>query len=506
MPYVIAYHLGTSGVRATLHAPDGIPVSASFVAYPTFYPKPQWHEQRPADWWDGVCRATRKLLQKTGAAPKEILAAAVSGHSLAAVPLGAGGELLMDQVPIWSDTRAEGCLDSFFEAVPYLKWYSITGNGDPPACYSVFKLIWMKEHHPELFAKTKKALGSKDYINYMFTGVMATDPSYASGSGVYDLLNWRYCEEFVAVSGIPGDILPEIIPSHEVVGRVTAAAAESTGLAEGTPVACGGVSNSCLALGALGMEENRVYMSLGSSCWLAVNVSKPLIEARFLPFTFAHIEEGRYTSAMSIFAAGSAYLWVRKQLCRDIGNRRDAFSLMDSWAGKAPVGSNGVIFNPSLAGGSTQERSTYIQGAFMGLTLATTREDMIRAAMEGVALNMQLLLEQIELQVGKSDEILMCGQGSRSEMWQKIFAGVFDRTIVKTDMYRDATALGAAAIAARACGLWRDYAPVRAVHTVRSERKPVPEEQAAYRRLISYFSKSRHFLSEFGDAVREDAD
>ena len=166
MPKIIAYDLGTGGIKASLHKESGESEASAFIGYKTYYPKPQWHEQRPGDWWGAVCESTKELLLKTGTKAEEVSAVALSGHSLVVAPIDEHGDLLLPQIPIWSDTRAEKSLDAFFDEIPYLKWYSTTGNGDPPACYSIFKLIWMKENQPEVFAKTRKVLGSKDYVNY----------------------------------------------------------------------------------------------------------------------------------------------------------------------------------------------------------------------------------------------------------------------------------------------------------------------------------------------------
>ena len=503
MAKVIAYDLGTGGIKASLYDETGESLADSFMQYDTYFPEDSWHEQRPMDWWDAVCKSTRVLLDKTGVSADEIVSLALSGHSLVAVPIDREGKLLLDRVPIWSDTRATDMVDTFFAELPYERWYMTTGNGDPPECYSVLKMMWMKRHQPEVFEKTHIMLGSKDFVNYMFTGEMCTDPSYASGSGVFDLKAWDYSDEFIAASGLPESLFPPIRPSHAIVGRVTEQAASASGLKAGTLVACGGVDNSCMALGARGIGQGKVYTSLGSSSWIAVTAKEPILDPVTRPFVFAHIEEGFYTSATSIFSAGNSLRWVRDQLCPEVLDDVDPYRRMNGWAASVPVGSNGLLFNPSLAGGSAQEKSPNIRGSYMGLSLGSTRANMVRAAMEGIALSLKVCLGDLNKYVPCDGEMLLCGGGSKSPLWRQIFADVYNVNILKTNIDQDAASLGAAAIAARGCGLWEDYSRIESLHKMESLERPVSENAEKYQALYGVFKKWTDALADFGDDMQE---
>lgn len=209
---LIAWDLGTGGVKASLFDAGGASLAETFRPYDTFFPREKWVEQRPLDWWEGVCAATASLLEESGCAPAEIACAALSGHSLVAVPLDREGRLLSEQVPIWCDMRASDQIPVFFRELSYEDWYLTTGNGDPPETYTILKLMWMKAHQPELFGKIHKIVGSKDFVNYKLTGRICTDPSYASGFGVFNLKQWDYEDRFFAAAGIDRAIFPEIVP------------------------------------------------------------------------------------------------------------------------------------------------------------------------------------------------------------------------------------------------------------------------------------------------------
>lgn len=304
--YFISYDLGTGGVKASLYDRDFTSLAKCFIEYPTYYPADGWHEQRPEDWWRSVCRSTHMLLSQTGVDNREIACVALSGHSLVTVPIDEGKQVLLDQVPIWSDSRASSQADKFFQIINEADWYMRTGNGFPPSCYSLFKLMWLKENQPELFSHISKILGSKDYINFRLTNNVFTDHSYASGFGAYDLSQHKIIPSFLDAAGIPLSIFPDIVPSHQIIGSVTAEASLQCGLAAGTPVACGGVDNACMALGAVGTVPGKVYVSLGSSSWIPVNSTQPVLDVKRRPYVFAHIQENMYTSAYSIFAGGSS--------------------------------------------------------------------------------------------------------------------------------------------------------------------------------------------------------
>lgn len=501
MKKIIAYDLGTGGIKASLFSEDGTSLAEMFQQYDTLFPEDKFCEQRPADWWEGVCKATRILLEKSNSLKEEIAGVALSGHSLVAVPFDDQGCQLLDQVPIWCDMRAVKQSEDFFKKISYPQWYETTGNGDPAECYTIFKLMWLKEHKPDIFHRTHKILGSKDFINYKFTGQMCTDPSYASGFGVFHLLNWDYEDSYFEAAGIPKELFPDLKPSDSIIGYVTEEASAVSGLAVGTPVACGAVDNTCMALGARGLCEGVMYTSLGSSSWIAVTSQKPILDHATHPFVFAHAKKGYYTSAVSIFSAGNSFRWIRDHLCRDLANDTDTYDMMNKMAEAVPVGSNGVLFNPSLAGGSAQEPSPNLCGGFLGLKLKNTREDLVRASMEGIAMALRNVLDILLTQVEIHGEMQLCGGGSKSAVWRQIFADVYNLPILKTNIDQDAASLGAAALAANACGLWKGYDKINEIHITESLIKPDKKANETYEKLLPVFRKWTNELAKLGEKM-----
>jgi xylulokinase len=508
METILAYDLGTGGNKASWYDTEGRLLAAVFSAYETEYPRAGWHEQRPEAWWNSVVQSTRQLLAGGAADPGSIRGLAISGHSLGCVPLDDSGNLLRGSTPIWSDKRPAEQTTRFFQKVDPIRWYRLTGNGFPPPHYTAFKILWYRDHEPEMFGRIHKVIGTKDYVNYRLTGRVATDYSYASGTGVYDLTGWDYSDDLLDAADLPRDLFPEIVPATEILGELTTEAAEMLGLPKRILVACGGVDNSCMALGAKNVAEGRTYASLGSSMWIAVSSSRPLLDDRVKPYVFTHVIPGMFTSAVAIFSGGTSFRWVRDHLCASLAERaveegRDPYDVMTALAAESPPGARKLLFNPSLAGGSSLEGSPNIRGAFLGLDLGHTQSDVVRASMEGIALNLRLVLDELRRLGGGSDEMVAVGGASRSPLWRQIFADALEIDIVKTNVGQEAGSLGAAAVAAMACGLWNDFGRIDEIHQREAVARPNATSVNIYRQLLPLFRQASLDQARLGDALAE---
>jgi xylulokinase len=214
-----------------------------------------------------------------------------------------------------------------------------------------------------------------------------------------------------------------------------------------------------------------------------------------------------YTSATSIFSAGTSFRWVRDNLCRDLveealQRRVEDYEVMTSVAAEAPAGSHRLLFNPSLGGGTALDASPNIRGAFVGLDLKHTKADIVRATMEGIVMGLQIALDALRELTRIGDEILVVGGGSRSRLWRQICADVFDLRIVKTNIDQNAAALGAAAVASVGIGLWEDFTKVDTIHRVVDQTEPIPENREIYRELLPIFRRVAEQQAEIGDMMQ----
>lgn len=507
MAYILSYDLGTGGTKASLFDAQGVSHASTFVSCKTYFPQELFHEQRPEDWWNSVVGSTRELLSVSGVNPEEIVCLAVSGHSLGVTPVAADGTLLTQYTPIWSDSRAGAQAARFFEQVDETQWYMTTGNGFPAPLYGIFKIMWLRDNFPELYDRAACFLGTKDYVNYRMTGVMATDHSYASGSGVYDLRRRGYVDAYIAASGVDARKLPRIVESADILGTLTDEAARTLGLPRAVKVAAGGVDNACMCLGAACTHDGDSYTSLGTSAWIAVASHEPVVNPQKRPYVFAHCIPGMYASATSIFSAGNSFRWLKNTFFAHLEEKAqqegcDVYDLLTQMAAKAPAGSHKLIFNPSLAGGSGLDKSPHVRGCFTGLTLSHTREDVVRATLEGICMNLRLAMDVLSQNVTLSDEMLIVGGGGKSQFWRALFASIYNKTIIETNVGQDAGSLGAAAVAAVGCGLFKDYDAVRAVHKRRGAIAPDAGERAVYEAILPVFARIADLQSDVGDMLK----
>lgn len=505
MKYVIAYDLGTGGVKTSLFTETGESIGSSFREYDTYYPTSDFREQNPDDWWDVVINTTKELLEKTGKNKEDIVAAACSGYSLGVVPIGFDGNLLLNRVPVWYDARANALAETMFQSEEeYNKWYMMTGNGFPAGLYSAFKIAWYKQNMPEIYKNTNKFIGTKDYINYKLTGVLCTDHSYASGSGVYDLQKNDYDDDWIAKFGLKKDVFPELKESAEIVGTIKPDVADMLGLSRDMKIAAGGVDNACMSAGSGCVLDGMSYTSLGTSSWIALAGKTPVLDKKTKPYVFGHLIKGMYVSAQSIFSAGNTYRWVRDVLCPDLvenekNGGEDSYKIMDRMAAESPVGANGLIFTPTLGGGNSLDKSVDARGTISGLDLMHSRGDVIRAALEGICFGLKNALNDLEEKAPFLDEMLIVGGGAKSPFWMSLFADIFEKNITESKVGANAGSLGAMACAAIAVGLWKDFTPLVDINKpvrITAIQKNNLEE---YRKLFKIYMKVADFQSDIAE-------
>lgn len=504
MKYIIAYDLGTGGMKASLWNEYGIAIESSFEECETFYPLPEHRNQRPQDWWNMLEKSTEKLLSKVDVAKEDILGIGISGHSLGVVPIGENGELLQEYVPVWSDGRAQAQQDEVFQTIDEDEWYLKTGNGFPAKLYGAFKILWYKQNMPEMYNKTKVFLGTKDYLNYMLTGELATDHSYASGSGVYDLEKLEYDKDYISKMGLRESDFPIIRESSFIIGKLKTEIAKQLGLSENTIVSHGGVDNACMAAGAGCVEDGSAYTSLGTSSWIATTSSKPVVNTSSHPYVFAHLIKGKFASATSIFSAGNTFRWVRDVICTDLVEEEkhggvNSYIAMDKIAAASPIGANGIFMVPHLAGGSGLDKSVNVRGCYTGLDLKHTKGDIVRASLEGICHALKVALDELGKEVELKDGLLIVGGGSKSKLWMSLFADIYGLDIITSAVGENAGSLGAMATAAIACGLWEDYSKLKDINKPEKEFVKVPENVEKYANLHKIYKKVSDFQCEIAE-------
>ncbi len=488
---ILAHDLGTTGDKATLFdAATGAPLAATFAAYPTAYPRPNWAEQEPTHWQAAIFDSTRQLLEQSGIAPAAIAAVSFSGTMQGALPVDVTGRPLRPCI-IWADQRATAESDAIVAACGADAIYRLTGLRASPA-YTAAKMLWIKAHQPEIFRRTHKVLHVKDYAAFLLTGVMATDYSDASGTQLLDIQARRWAAAMATAIGLSADLLPDLCPSATVIGRVTPAAAAATGLLAGTPVVIGGGDGACATVGAGAVGAGDAYTYIGSSAWMALSAAEPLLDPAQRTITMAHLDPALYFTLGNMQSAGGAYDWLAGLLTAD-GVERD-FAALDALAAGVPAGARGLLFLPHLLGERAPYWNPAARGAFVGLAMPHGRSEVVRAALEGVAFHLRLILDSLRSQGAAVRAMRLIGGGARSALWRQILADALGLPLLLPALTAEATSLGAAIAGGVGVGFYPDYRVAGQLIPVRQAETPDPATQARYEALIALYADTYRAL------------
>ncbi len=483
---ILAFDLGTTGNKASLFAADGYPLASQVSAYPTAYARPGWAEQNPEDWWASVCEATAGLLASSKHSAEDIAAVSFSGQMMACLPVDPAGIPLRPAL-IWADSRAEEEARWLAERVGGERVYAVTGHR-ASASYTAAKALWLRAHEPEVWARTAHLLQAKDYVAYRLTGEYATDYSDASGTNLFDLEGRAWSVEIADAIGLDLGLLPAARPSATVIGTVSARAAVETGLRPGTPVVIGGGDGACATAGAGVVGPGDAYCYLGSSSWIAYVSRAPLLDPAQRTFTFAHLDPAYLFPTGTMQAAGASFDWLERLLRG--GGEGVLYDALEAGAGDVPPGANGLLFLPYLLGERSPHWNPRARGAFLGLTMSHGRAEMARAVLEGVALNLRLILDAFREQGAPIQALRLIGGGARSAVWRQILADALGLPLLLPTLLVEATSLGAAVAGGVGVGLYPGYEVVREIVQVRPGEEPTAASAARYEEIYPLFREA----------------
>lgn len=478
---LLGIDIGTSACKAAAFSKDGSVISQVSQDYPVYYPHPGWAEQDPNDWWRAVCAAIRALLETGGIKAEEICGIGVDGQSWSAIPVDKSGTVLCN-TPIWMDTRAQQICERMEAQFGQERLFSTSGNPVQPM-YTMPKVLWYREQQPEIYTNTYKILQSNSFIVYRLTGAVTQEPSQGYGWNCYDMARGTWNIELCREIGVNPELLPEIVPSHAVVGGVTKSAAAQTGLCEGTPVVAGGLDAACGTLGVGVIHPGETQEQGGQAGGMSICMDTCQMEPRLI--LGAHVVPGRWLLQGGTVGGGGAVNWFEREFCaaeriaaKEKGT--NSFMEMDAAAAQVPPGSEGLIFLPYLAGERSPIWDADAKGVFYGIDFSKTRGHFARAVMEGVAYSLRHNLEVAE-QAGVHANILRAmGGAANSRLWMQIKADITGKKIVVPSA-DTATALGAAILAGVGTGMYQDFEDaVRQTVTIRREFTPNPENTAVY--------------------------
>lgn len=475
-PYLLGIDIGTSACKVAVFTKDGQVAAAATGDYPVYYPKEGWAEQNPEKWWDAVCSAIRKALEKGKIQPEEIAGVGIDGQSWSAIAIDKEGKVLAN-TPIWMDTRAQSICDRLNEEIGEDAIFQVAGNSLQPS-YTTAKIIWYKENMPEVYKKIDKILQSNSYIAYRLTGAITQDVSQGYGLHCFDMKTGTWDEEMCKKLGIPVEFLPEICACDKIVGTVTKKASLECGLAVGTPVVAGGLDAACGTLGAGVIHPGETQEQGGQAGGMSICMDSYKADPRLI--LGFHVVPGQWLLQGGTTGGGGVMRWFEREFAdyeRTMEEETGKSSLvqLNEIGEKVSPGCDGVVFLPYMAGERSPIWNPYAKGVFYGLDFSKTKGHMLRACMEGVAFSLRHNLE-IAQEAGAQVQVLCAMGGSaNSLLWTQIKSDITGKPIVVPSS-DTATTLGAAILAGVGVGFYESYEEAVAL-TVKETRSHTPNEE-----------------------------
>ncbi len=503
MPYLLGIDIGTSGTKTILIDETGRVHARAIQEYPLYGPRPLWSEQNPADWWAATTGTVAKVLQESGVDRKDIRGVGLSGQMHGAVFLDENDEVLRPAI-LWNDQRTQAECDWIMEAVGRDRVVELTSNPVLTG-FTAPKIVWLRNNEPELFARVRKVLLPKDYIRLKLTGEYATEVSDASGTSLFNVTKREWAGEMLERCAIPKEWMPRSYESPEVSGKVNAAAAAATGLAEGTPVVGGGGDQAAGAVGNGIVETGIVSSTVGTSGVVFAFSDTPEVDPGLRLHTFCHAVPGKWHLMGVMLSAGGSLQWYRDTFMQPEkvvagALMKDPYELITAEAAQVPEGAEGLIFLPYLTGERTPYPNPNARGVFFGITRRCDRAYFARAILEGVAFGLRDSFEIMKEMKLPIRQVRASGGGSRSSLWRQIQADVTGHTHVTINV-DEGPALGVALLAGVGSGVYPSVEEAcRSVIRVDKETSPCAVNRAAYDRFYKvYRNLYAHIKSDFAD-------
>ncbi len=468
----VGVDLGTSSVKLLLMEENGEIKNIVTREYPLYFPKPGWSEQKPEDWWEQFVSGMKELLD--GFDRSQVDGISFGGQMHGLVILDRDDHVLRPAI-LWNDGRTQEECDYLNITVGREKISAYTANMALTG-FTAPKLLWVKKHEPEIFAKIEKIMLPKDYLAYRLSGVHCTDVSDASGMLLFDVKNKCWSKEMMDIVGIREEQLARVFESYQAVGTLTAQSAADLELPESVRVIAGAGDNAAGAVGTGTLEHGMCSVSLGTSGTVFIATDEFAVDAENAMHSFAHAN-GRYHFLGCMLSAASANKWWMDEI---IGTK----DYPKEQEGIRRLGDNQVFFLPYLMGERTPHNNPNARGTFVGMTMDTTRADMTEAVLEGVTFALRDALEIARSFGVKIERVRLNGGGAKSPLWCRIVANIMN---VKVDKINSAEGpgFGAAILAAVGCGRFASVEEaaaklIKVVSTTEQEQELVEKYEKKY--------------------------
>ena len=479
MKLYIGIDLGTSAVKLLLMDEAGSIKNIVTKEYPLEFPQPGWSQQAPQDWHKAVMEGIPQLL--AGSDPAKVAGIGCGGQMHGLVVLDKDDNVIRPAI-LWNDGRTARQVDYLNNEIGKQKLSAMTAN-IAFAGFTAPKLLWMRENEPENFARIAKIMLPKDYINYILTGVHACDYSDASGMLLLDVEHKRWSSEMLAICGICDSQMPRLFESYDCIGTVKPEVAALLGIPATVKVAAGAGDNAAAAVGTGTVGEGGCNISLGTSGTVFISSKKFGVDDTNALHAFAHADGGYHLMGCMLSAA-SCNKWLLEDILGTSDHAAEQAAIREE-----RLGENHTYFLPYLMGERSSINDTNARGTFIGMTMDTTRADLVQAVLEGVAFAIRDSVEVARSLGVTINSSKICGGGAKSALWKRILANVLNVKL-ENPVSEQGPGMGGAMLAMVACGAYGSEQEIcdRFVQ-VASTVDPEPELVAKYEMRYQQFKK-----------------
>lgn len=483
MKYLLGIDFGGGASKATLLSTDGLIVSENTVEYPTLYPSVGACEQDPRDWISALCENCRAIIAGSGISADDISAVAIDSATHTSLICDKSFEPIRNAIH-WTDSRSRRQANHL-RARHGDEIFRLTYH-KPDTIWTLPVLLWLKENEPENFKRLSYIFFEKDYIRYFLTGIYATDYIEAQGSMLFDCNTLRWSGWLCSLAGIDIQMLPPVIKPTDIVGGVTKAAADLTGLKENTPVICGTTDTVMEVFASGAVNPGDVTVKLATAGRICVITDKPYPDRHLV--NYSHIAAGLWYPGTATKSCAASYRWYRDTFGGD-------YRALDDAAAKIPIGAEGLIFHPYLNGELTPYADPSLCGSFTGIRATHTKAHFTRAVLEGVAYSMldsKLYLDSLNIPYNST--VTAIGGGTKGRLWRQILSDTLGLTMITTES--SDSSLGSAMLAGIAAGVFSD--PQDAVKKCVKQKDityPDPEKTLKYREIFDRYKQIHDALA-----------
>lgn len=448
MRYLAGIDLGTSSVKVLIMDTEGNSLAVTHAEYDVMTPKMLYAEQNPDQWWKCTVAAIQEAMQKSGIDREELAGIGLSGQMHGLVALDREYRLVGPAI-IWMDQRSAEETAQIRQLARELSDQELLNQ--PGAGMMICTLLWLKHHQPDVYEKIQYVMLPKDYIRYRLTGEIGSELSDASATLAFSVKNLCWCKELIKRVGLKEDVWPALGKSTEVAGYVSEAAARETGLSVRTKVVYGGSDSSAQLVGNGIIKEGTMSCNIGTASQVAVVVNAPMYDKEMRLQTWCHAVPKTWYVQAGTLNGGSTLRWLKKNILED----QKAYSILDAEAGKIPVGSEGLLYLPYMAGERTPMQDPMAKGVYFGMSLKHRQAHLVRAIMEGVVYNLKECTNILDQMGIHRDRMISSGGAAKGVTWKQIQADIMDMPVYTTKTEEEACQ-GAALLAGVGCGIYQN--------------------------------------------------